>query len=145
MTHDPEELIFDHFTVSKTADGKWDVLGRGGMGITYRAHDTKLRRIVALKVINPTLLDEEDAYRMFLREARAAANLNHRNVAQVYQVGSEEDKVYYAMEFIQGRSLADVLAQSSDPIDPQTAFDWGFQAAEALAHCNNAAWFLEKK
>ena len=142
MSRESEELVFDHFTVKKTKDGKWDVLGRGGMGITYRANDTKLRRTVALKVINPTLLDEEDAYKMFLREARAAANLNHRNVAQVFQVGSEEDKVYFAMEFIEGETLDKLVKRRKAQGHP------GLELKQALHICQQTVQALlaaEKK
>ena len=124
-----DQLNFDHFSVGKNKNGKWDVLGRGGMGITYRAYDTKLRRTVALKVINPSLLDEDDAYKMFLREARAAANLSHRNVAQIYQVGSEEEKVYYAMEFIEGETIDQLVKRRQAEGHP------GLELGQALTIC----------
>ena len=86
-------------------------IGAGGMGEVYRAHDTKLNRDVALKVLPGTaLLDPQMAIR-FHREAQAAARLHHTNIVQVYGVGEHNGLHYYVMQFIQGRSLDRVLAE----------------------------------
>ena len=72
----------------------------------------------------------------FRREAETVALLHHTNIVPIFFVGSENGVSYYAMEFIDGRSLADVLAERAEPIEPLTVVDWGFQAAEALAHAH---------
>ncbi|MEI6340285.1 MAG: hypothetical protein WCQ57_17165, partial [Verrucomicrobiota bacterium] len=93
-----ETVRFQHFEVLKNGDGSLFELGRGAMGITYKAFDTNLRCHVALKVINASYLHSEVARQRFLREARAAAALRHPNVATVFHLGSEDDNYFYAME-----------------------------------------------
>ena len=91
-----------------------DCLGRGGMGAVFRAHDTQLDRTVALKV--PFLGDGgEETRQRFFREARAAATLHHANICPVYDVGEEHGLPYLTMAFIEGRSLADVVAAGPPP------------------------------
>ena len=86
-------------------------LGQGGMGVVYRAFDTVLHRIVALKlVLSPEDLDPEMRERFF-REARAAGHLTHKNVVTVYDLGEHEGKPYLAMEFLQGEDLQRRLAR----------------------------------
>src|SRR4029077_20762590 len=86
----------------------WE-LGRGAMGITYKAYDTNLRFTVALKVINSAYLENDTARQRFLREARAAAALRHSNVASVFNLGIEQDKYFYVMEFIDGETVEDCV------------------------------------
>src|SRR5262249_41049105 len=76
------------------------LLGRGGMGVVYRAEDETLRREVALKVLPPFHVHDVERRRRLLREARAAAAVNHPNIATVYEVGEAEGRVYIAMELI---------------------------------------------
>ena len=78
---------FEHYELVKGADGKPVELGRGAMGITYKAFDVDLRCPVTLKVINERYVGEESARRRFLREARSAASLHHTNVASVFHLG----------------------------------------------------------
>ncbi len=85
-------------------------LGEGGMGVVYRALDTKLRREVALKVIHPRVAKDAERRRRFLREGRLAAHLTHPCIATVYDVGEVGDRVYIAMELVAGDSLADRMA-----------------------------------
>jgi serine/threonine protein kinase len=92
---------FEHFEIKRHADGSLWELGRGAMGVTYKAFDTNLRSDVALKVINPQFLNSETARQRFLREARAAASLRHPNVATVFHLGNSEGGFYYAA----GRSV----------------------------------------
>ena len=80
----PEDDRYQHYEVLKRADGSLWELGRGAMGVTYKAFDTDLRRAVALKVINSVYLRNDTARQRFLREARAAAALRHQNVASVF-------------------------------------------------------------
>jgi serine/threonine protein kinase len=96
---------FEHFQVLRREDGSLWELGRGAMGVTYKAFDTNLRCDVALKVISPQYLSSETARQRFLREARAAAQLRHPNVATVFHLGSVGDSYFYAMEFVQGETL----------------------------------------
>jgi serine/threonine protein kinase/formylglycine-generating enzyme required for sulfatase activity len=101
----PESLDFEHYQLLTNADGSLMELGRGAMGVTYKAFDTNLYCHVALKVISSTLLDSETAADRFLREARAAARLRHRNVASVFHLGRHGDSYFYSMEFIDGETV----------------------------------------
>ena len=78
------ESCFDHYEIVRRADGSFEQLGRGAMGVTYRALDTVLGHAVALKVIDARIADRPEARERFLREARAAARLRHPNVASVF-------------------------------------------------------------
>ena len=83
----------------------------GAMGVTYKAEDTNLHKPVALKVINSLFLNNQTARERFIREARAAASLSHRNVATVYHLGHDEQSFFYAMEFIDGATVESVVVQ----------------------------------
>jgi serine/threonine protein kinase len=84
-------------------------LGGGGMGRVYRARDLTLERIVALKTLAPQFRKDEVLVQRFLKEARAAARLNHPNIVQIYDFGKEGDTYYLAMEYVEGQSLAAML------------------------------------
>ena len=90
------------------------VLGEGGMGVVYAAHDERLDRRVALKMIRKAATDQRAPERLW-REARAAASLNHPNVCQVYEVGEENGELFLAMELLDGESLAVRLIQGPLP------------------------------
>jgi outer membrane protein assembly factor BamB/predicted Ser/Thr protein kinase len=114
-------------------------LGRGGMGVVYEAEQTTLRRHVALKVLRFGVVADEDAMNRFRREAETVARLHHTNIVPIFAVGCEGGVHYYAMQFIEGRSLAEVLAESQRtgaPISSDDVAYWGLQAAEALAHAH---------
>ena len=114
-------------------------LGRGGMGVVYEAEQTTLHRHVALKVLRFGAVADEDAMNRFRREAETVARLHHTNIVPIFAVGCERGVHYYAMQYIAGRSLADVLAESQRTGNPVSAEDvsrWGLQAAEALAHAH---------
>src|ERR1700733_13565959 len=113
----PETAIFDHYEVLTRADGSLCELGRGAMGITYKAFDTSLRIPVALKVINGAYLNSEAARQRFIREARSAAKLRHRHVASVFHLGVEGDTYFYAMEFIDGETV-DALIRRQGALEP---------------------------
>ncbi len=103
---------YAHFRVLRRPDGTPWLLGSGGMGMTYKAHDTRLRVDVALKVINPARLGDPDARRLFIREARAAARVNHPNIASVvFLDDGVGGRAFYAMEFVDGTSLHEWLKQ----------------------------------
>ena len=88
-------------------------LGRGGMGIVYLAEDTILRRPVAYKVLPDAIREDQKALEYFLREARIAASLQHQNIVIIYDAGQSADEVYIAMEFVEGRSLQQILDATS--------------------------------
>jgi serine/threonine protein kinase len=114
-------------------------LGRGGMGVVYEAEQTSLRRKVALKVLRFGVVADEDAMNRFRREAETVARLHHTNIVPIFSVGCERGVHYYAMQYIEGRSLADVLSESQRTGNPISADDvarWGLQAAEALTHAH---------
>ena len=96
---------FEHYELMTDEDGKPVELGRGAMGITYKAFDVDLRCPVTLKVISEKYLDDESARLRFLREARAAASLRHSNVASVLHLGKTGSSYFYAMEFVEGETL----------------------------------------
>ena len=91
-------------------------LGRGGMGVVYEAEQTSLRRHVALKVLRFGDVADLDAMNRFRRVAETVARLHHTNIVPIFAVGCEQGVHYYAMQYIAGRSLADVLATRSQQI-----------------------------
>ncbi|MEI8340125.1 MAG: protein kinase [Verrucomicrobiota bacterium] len=127
-----EPEAFDHYEVQKRDDGSLFELGRGAMGITYKAFDKNLRVPVALKVINVGAIQSDLARQRFVREARAAAQLRHPNVASVFHLGVMSDTYFYAMEFIEGETLEDLIRRSG-PLDPLLALRITVQVARALA------------
>src|ERR1700739_1429428 len=124
---------YQHYEVLRRDDGSlWEV-GRGAMGITYKAFDTNLRCPVALKVINNTYLTSEVARQRFLREARAAAALRHQNVASVFHLGTDHESYFYAMEFIDGQTLASYIEkEKKGPLEPVEALNICLQVTRAL-------------
>jgi serine/threonine protein kinase len=123
---------YQHYEVLRRDDGSLWELGRGAMGITYKAFDTNLRCPVALKVINSTYLNSEVARQRFLREARAAAALRHQNVASVFHLGQDHDSYFYAMEFIDGETV-DAYMKHEGRLPPAEALGITLQVTRALA------------
>ena len=108
-----------------------EVVGRGGMGVVYRALDRQLRRTVALKFLAEHLVDHEEIVERFKREAIAAASLNHPNIVTVYATGQEGRNVYLSMEYIAGGTLKSVLKnEGPQPVD--RAMKIALHMAEAL-------------
>jgi len=105
----PEARRFGHYEILARPDGSLHELGHGAMGITFKAIDLNLRIPVALKVLNLRLLGEGLARRRFFREARSAARVRHPNVASVYHLGSRGREIFYAMEFVEGETLARLI------------------------------------
>jgi serine/threonine-protein kinase len=114
-----------------------EVAGRGGMGVVYRAKHLHLGRTVALKLLNPELAASEEFRERFVREARAAAELEHPNIVPVYDAGEVEGRLYLAMKFIEGTDLAQLLEQEGR-LGPDRAMPMLEQLASALdaAHAN---------
>ena len=110
MAEEGPEDLFEHYRIlRRPEDGSQWVLGRGNMGITYKAVDTRLQVTVALKIMNKQCADNERTFKYFLREARAAAVLNHRNIARVIHLSDNREKCFYAMEFIDGETIAEFV------------------------------------
>jgi serine/threonine protein kinase len=124
---------FDHYQVATHTDGRPVELGRGAMGITYRASDAILGNEVALKVIDDRIAALPEARERFLREARAAAQIRHPNVASVFYYGTRQNdgKCFYAMELVEGETLEARLRRSG-PLPPALALEVISQAARAL-------------
>jgi serine/threonine protein kinase len=125
------DLAFGHYRVLRRADGSIWELGRGAMGVTYKAFDEQLRIDVALKVITPGKVDDTKAQTLFLREARAAARVRHPNVASVVFLSTIPGNFFYAMEFVAGESLADWL-QRRGALPPLLAIGFATQIARGL-------------
>ena len=107
-------------------------LARGGMAEVYLAHDELLDRRVAVKLLFPELAQDGSFVERFRREARAAAGLNHHNIVSVYDFGEDDGAYYIVMEYVDGRTLRDVI-RSDGPFEPPRAADVGAEVAAALA------------
>jgi hypothetical protein len=103
---------FEHYELVTGADGKPVELGRGAMGITYKAFDVDLHCPVTLKVISERYLGDESVRLRFLREARAAASVRHPNVASVFHLGRTGQNYFYTMEFVEGETLENLIKRS---------------------------------
>src|SRR6476659_2743904 len=125
---------FGVYEIDCHADGSFCELGRGAMGVTYRATDTSLQRKVALKIIKTDIAERSaDARERFVREARAAAALRHEHIATVYQFGMrlETGQYFYAMELIEGETL-DQRVHRAGPLNARTTIGIAAQVTSAL-------------
>ncbi len=111
-------------------------LGAGGMGVVYRALDTQLRRWVALKVLPPHVSQDLERKAQLLKEARAAAAINHPNLATIYEVDEHDGRAYIAMEWVSGRSLRQLLGHGAIPVELALAI--AVQVAQALHRAHSA-------
>jgi serine/threonine protein kinase len=129
----PNAERFDHYEVATHTDGRPVQLGRGAMGITYRATDTILGNEVALKVIDARIAALPEARERFLREARAAARIRHPNVASVFYYGTRQSdgQCFYAMELVEGETLEGRLLRNG-PLPPVLSLEIITQVATAL-------------
>jgi serine/threonine protein kinase len=128
----PSQLRFEHYEVLTRDDGTPLELGRGAMGVTYKALDVNLRYAVALKIINARFIGDESARRRFVREARAAASVRHPNVASVFHLGKSGDSYFYAMEYVEGETLERVIRRSGR-LEVKLALEITTQVALGLA------------
>ena len=147
LPNEPVRRIYQHYEVLTRLDGSLWELGRGAMGVTYKARDVNLDTLVALKVINARFSARPEARRRFLHEAQAAAQLRHPNVASVFHFGTIDDTLpaaeatsgekrhggdcFYAMEFVDGESLETHLRRTG-PLGVEFALDIALQVARAL-------------
>jgi serine/threonine protein kinase len=123
---------FEHYEIVLDRDGRPLELGRGAMGITYKAIDVDLQCPVTLKVISEKYLGDEATQVRFLREARAAASVRHPNVASVFHLGRKGRDYFYAMEFFEGETL-DQLIKRSTRLEVKLALEITRQVASGLA------------
>src|SRR3954467_3833984 len=128
----PGPLKYDHFEVKIGADGFPTELGAGAMAITYRARDTVLNSVVALKVIDRRVAQNPGARSRFLREARAAAQIRHPNVARVSHYGEQDGECFYVMELVEGETL-EAKIRRDGPMPLAQALEVIEQVARALA------------
>src|SRR6266581_7231449 len=106
-------------------------VGRGGMGVVYKAHDTKLDRTVALKFLPHYLTTDAGEKERFYHEARAASAVMHPNVAVIFEINEFEEQLYLAMEFVQGQTLKKLIER--DTLSIKKVLDIAIQACEGLA------------
>jgi tetratricopeptide (TPR) repeat protein len=123
---------FEHYQLVTGGGGKPVELGRGAMGVTYKAFDIDLHCPVTLKVISERYLTDESTRLRFLREARAAARLRHSNVASVLHLGRTGSSYFYAMEFVEGETLENLIKRSGR-LDVRLALEIATQVAAGLA------------
>ncbi|MBV8416312.1 MAG: protein kinase, partial [Verrucomicrobia bacterium] len=129
---EPGAQRFENYELLKREDGSPVELGRGAMGVTYKAIDVDLRCPVALKVINERYLADESVRLRFMREARAAASLRHPNVASVFHLGRSHGNYFYAMEYVEGETL-ERLIKRSGRLEVHLALEIAAQVAAGLA------------
>jgi len=109
------------------------MIGSGGMGAVFRAMDERLDRVVALKVLSPSLSRDQASVQRFVNEARAAARLDHDNIARVYFVGEDEGLHFIAHEYVTGRNIRDLI-RAEGPLSARQAVNYTLQIASALRH-----------
>ncbi|MCJ7582620.1 MAG: protein kinase [Candidatus Aminicenantes bacterium] len=123
----------DELLGKSTFAGKYIIereIGRGGMGVVYKARDIKLNRIVALKFLPKESIQDPEAKERFIREAQAAAALDHPNICTVYEVDEAEGKTFISMAYVEGQSLKKIIKEN--PPELSAAFDIAIQVAEGL-------------
>ena len=141
-TEEPDETLFapvtdrlGNYRIERCENGSLWELGRGAMGVTYRAVDTSLKRPVALKLIDSEWAKRgAEARERFMREARTAASLRHPNIATVYHFGIREEngQCFCAMELVEGETL-ETRVRRTGPLDALTTIDIALQVSSALA------------
>lgn len=112
-------------------------LGEGGMAVVWKAQDTALGRLVALKVLRPQYASDPEFVARFRREAQAAANLAHPNIVNVYDIGEADGQPFIVMEYVDGRSLKEIIREEG-PLPVTRALDLVLQTAVAVAHAHRA-------
>ena len=115
------------------------LLGAGGMGEVYRAHDTRLGRTVALKVLHPASFANPESKRRFLQEAQAASALNHPNIVTLHDIASDGDRDFLVLEHVAGRPLSETIPPGGLSIDDMLRYGIQIAGALAAAHASGIA------
>lgn len=110
-------------------------IGEGGMALVYKARCSLLNRIVAVKVLKPQYSSDEEFVKRFRREAQAAASLSHPNIVNIYDVGKERDIDYIVMEYVEGKTLKDIIKEEA-PLEEKKAINIALQICDALFHAH---------
>ena len=132
MASGPESLIGQRVSHYRIVDR----IGAGGMGVLYKAEDTRLGRPVALKFVSEKLSRDPEALGRFSREARMASALNHPNICTIYDIGEQDERSFIVMEYLEGATLKDRLA--AGPLSVSAALHVGTQLATALDAAHTA-------
>ena len=111
-----------------------ETLGKGGMGIVHMAEDTRLQRTVALKFLPPEMIRDDEARERFVREAKAAAAINHPNICTVYEIDEYDGDLFIAMEYVRGRTLKEIISEG--PLSVKDSVDIAAQVACGLAEAH---------
>src|SRR3954469_25244492 len=113
-----------------------ETLGRGGMGVVYKARDTHLDRLVAIKVLPPEKVADVERKRRFVQEAKSASALNHPNIITIYDIASEDGVDFIAMEYVPGKALNRLISRKGLPLS--NVLKYAIQISEALAAAHAA-------
>ncbi len=125
--------------IGQELGGRYEIIARiggGGMALVYKGHDILLNRKVAVKVLRPQFVHDEEFIRRFRREAQSAASLSHPNVVSIYDVGQEGETHYIVMEYVEGHNLNEII-QDRAPLQVEEAVHIASQIADALDHAHS--------
>ena len=111
-------------------------IGAGGMSVVYKAKDNRLQRYVAIKELREEFVQDDEFVSKFRKEALSAASLSHPNIVGIYDVGSDHEVHYIVMEYVEGKTLKQVIAEKG-PFDPKTVLELGIQMVSALKHAHS--------
>ena len=129
-TPNPSGMKLEHFIIRER-------IGRGGMGAVFRAIDTRLDRVVALKVLSPGQSKDPGSVKRFQNEAKAAARLDHENISRVFYIGEDQGLNFIAFEYVKGTNVREII-QSRSILPAAEAVNYALQVASALKHINKA-------